>query len=57
MDQHTPVIKLVHPNRTAKTRIIDAFVDDTNSGLKIESLEAFTPPSQSPVPKFSTIYS
>ena len=57
MDAHTPGIKLVHPNRTSTHRTIDAFVDDTNSGLTQDALRSFSPPSASAlVPKHDTIY-
>ena len=56
MDTHTPGMQLTHPNRTFITRTVDAFVDDTNSGLTQDALNAFSPPELSPVPKHDTIY-
>ena len=56
MDSHTPGIKLVHPNRSHTERTVDAFVDDTNSGLTQAALQSFSPPSHAPVQKFDTVY-
>ena len=56
MDEHTPGIKLVHPDRSSTHRTIDTFVDDTNSGLTQEALQTFHPPEQSPVSKHGTVY-
>jgi len=41
MDKEAPGIKLVHPNQTFLQRVIDAFVDDVNSGLTKDGLEDF----------------
>ena len=57
MDAHTPRIKLVHPNGTQVQKTIEAFVDDTNSGLTTDALQTFEPHPLSPVPKLDTIYS
>ena len=56
MDAHTPDICLVHPNRTNTHRTVDAFVDDTNSGLTTDGLHSFLPQPMAPVAKHDTIY-
>ena len=55
MDAHTPGLKLVHPNRTQIHRTIDAFVDDTNSGLTHEVLQSFQTSDHTPVPKLDPV--
>ena len=56
MDDHTPGLKLVHPNRSHVHCTIDAFVDNTNSGLTQEVLQSFQSSEHSPVPKIDTVY-
>ena len=55
MDQCTPGIKLVHPDRSSMHRTVESFVDDTNSGLTTDAHESLNPPSDAPVPKMPTI--
>ena len=44
-----------YPDRSSTHRTVDAFVDDTNSGLTTDSHESFNPPTDSPVPKMPKI--
>lgn len=56
IDAHTPGICLVHPNQTNTHRTVDAFVDDTNSGLTTDGLHSFRPKPTTPVTKCDNIY-
>ena len=47
---------LTHPNRTTTSRTVDAFVDDTNSGLTTDGLQSFLSQPTAPVAKHDTIY-
>ena len=55
-DKHIPGLKFVHPNRSCSDRVIDAFVDDVNSGLTTPGLQAFQSYSNSLVKKCLNIY-
>ena len=56
MSKHVPGLRLMHPDGSFFERIMDAFVDDVNSGLEEEALKAFKPDLLPPVPKMDTIY-
>jgi len=56
MDEHSPGMKLVHPNRMSIERVIDAFVDDVNSGLTFDSFQDFLVRHPTLVPTGKDVY-
>ena len=56
MDDHAPGLKLIHPDGTYIQRVIDAFVDDVNSGLTKEGFLEFEPNHPHILKKGSTVY-
>jgi len=56
LEKFAPGIKLQHPDGSFLQRVIDAFVDDVNSGLTIEALRDFTPVNEEVLNKYPTIY-
>jgi len=56
LDAHSPGIKLVHPDRSSIERVLDAFVDDVNSGLTFDSFEDFLQRHPTLVPRGNDVY-
>ena len=56
LNDHSPGIKLVHPNRSSIERVLDAFVDDVNGGLTFDSFEDFLKRHPTLVPRGKDVY-